>query len=190
MSELSFYKRKRQVNYGLLKEILVWIFEIVMVIVFAFMFVYLFGSKTSVIGESMSPTIESEQIILINKLSYIIGTPDRGDIVVFKPNGNQKAHYYVKRVIGIPGDTILIKNGKIYVNGEELDDDFGDQIIENAGIASEEVRVGDDEYFVLGDNRNNGEDSRYANVGNVNKEYIAGKAWFRISPISKIGLVN
>ena len=90
----------------------------------------------------------------------------------------------------MPGDKIQIKNGAVYVNGELFDEKVDTAAVEDAGLASEEITVGEDEYFVLGDNRNSSEDSRYANIGNVKREYIIGKAWFRISPLRKIGFIK
>ena len=116
--------------------------------------------------------------------------PKRGDIIVFLPNGNEKSHYYVKRVIGVPGDTVLIQNGAVYINGEVYKEEIEAAAIEEAGLASEEITLDSDEYFVLGDNRNNSEDSRYANIGNIKKDYIIGKAWFRVAPFSSFGFFS
>ena len=110
-------------------------------------------------------------------------------MIVFLPNGNEKSHYYIKRVIGVPGDKVQIKNGLLYVNGE-LYDVEDTETIKNAGLAEDEITVGEDEYFVLGDNRNSSEDSRYANIGNIKKEYIQGKAWFVARPFNKMGKIN
>ena len=127
--------------------------------------------------------------ILVNRFIYKVSDPKPNDIIVFLPNGNEKSHYYVKRVIAVPGDTVLIQNGAVYVNGELFDEKVDVSAIEEAGLASEELKLEDDEYFVLGDNRNNSEDSRYANIGNVKKDYIIGKAWFRVSPWKKFGFI-
>ena len=105
------------------------------------------------------------------------------------PNGNEKSHYYIKRVIAVPGDTLQIKNGEVYVNGELFAEDVDVAQMEDAGLAAEEVTLGEDEYFVLGDNRNNSEDSRYANIGNIKKEYIIGKVWFRVTPFKDFGFL-
>ena len=179
-SGLNFGRRKKKVNMTIVKEILSWTVEILITLVIAFTFVYFIGLRTSVVGQSMSETLESGDEILVNRFIYKVSDPKPNDIIVFLPNGNEKSHYYVKRVIAVPGDTVLIQNGAVYVNGELFDEKVDVSAIEEAGLASEELKLEDDEYFVLGDNRNNSEDSRYANIGNVKKDYIIGKAWFRV----------
>ena len=96
----------------------------------------------------------------------------------------------MKRVIATPGDTVQIEGGIVYVNGEPLEEQAAVAAVENAMLAEEEITVGEDEYFVLGDNRNNSEDSRYASIGNVKREHIIGKAWMVISPWKKIGFIK
>ena len=137
----------------------------------------------------MADTLNSGDEILINRFVYKVSDPKPNDLIVFLPNGNTKSHYYVKRVIAVPGDTVLIQNGAVYVNGELFEEEVEVNAIEEAGLAAEEITLGDDEYFVLGDNRNNSEDSRYANIGNIKKEYIIGKAWFRAAPLGKFGFL-
>ena len=121
---------------------------------------------------------------------YLTERGTEGDVVVFLPNGNEKSHYYVRRVIACPGDTVQIKNGKVYINGELYKEDIVSASIEDPGVAADEVKLGDDEYFVLGDNRNSSEDSRMANIGNVKKDYIIGKAWFHFKGFGKMGLID
>lgn len=128
--------------------------------------------------------------VLFNRFVYKLTQPKTNDIVVFFPNGNEKSHLYIKRVIGVPGDTVQIKNGTVYVNGKVFDEKIEAASIEHAELAEDEIEVGEDEFFVLGDNRNNSEDSRYANIGNVKKEYIVGKAWFIVSPLKDFGFVK
>lgn len=192
MSELKFYarKKKKEVNYGLIKNILYWIFNIVLVMVLAFVCVYCFGKKTIVIGQSMSSQLENGSEVLINRMSYKLSTPKRFDVIAFKPKGNKNSHYYVKRVIGLPGETVQIIDGKVYINEKELAEDIESEAITNAGIAEEAIKLGEDEYFVLGDNRNNSEDSRYANIGNVDLSDIGGKVWYIISPKGSRGFVK
>lgn len=189
-SGLSFYREKRKINIGLLKEIAVWICEILLTIAAAIIMVYFFGFRVSVIGPSMSPTLESGEKVLVNRFVYKLFDPKQNDLVVFQPNGNEKSHYYVKRVIAVPGDTVQIKDGAIYVNGELFTDAVETEKIENAMLAENEIPVGEDEYFVMGDNRNNSEDSRFANIGTVKDSYIIGKVWFVIAPKEKFGFMD
>ena len=189
-SGLHFGKEKKKVNIPIVKEVITWIVEILIVLAIAFVFVCYIGLRTSVVGQSMSPTLENRQEILVNRFIYSITNPKPNDIVVFLPNGNEKSHYYVKRVIAVPGDKVQIKDGAVYVNGELFDEKAETAAILDAQLAAEEIELGEDEYFVLGDNRNNSEDSRYANIGNVKKEYIIGKAWFIVSPRHKFGLMQ
>lgn len=187
---LNFNRRKRKVNTGLLKEIGIWAGEILLVMVLAVMLVSFVGFRITVVGASMSPTLESGDEILVNRFTYKIFSPNRNDLIVFLPNGNEKSHYYIKRVIAGPGDKVQIKDGLVYVNGEQFAEKASVSNIENALLAEDEIIVGEDEYFVLGDNRNNSEDSRYASIGNVKKEYIVGKAWFVVSPWEKFGFLK
>lgn len=186
---LSFSRRRRKVDRGVVKSAALWVIEIIIVIAIAFLCVYCLGMHTSVVGNSMSGTLESGDTVLINRFIYNLQSPKANDVIVFYPNGNQKSHLYIKRVVGIPGDKVQIKDGEIYVNGEPFDQ-ADTEPIEVAGQAEEEITVGEDEYFVLGDNRNSSEDSRYANIGNVKKEDIEGKVWFRTSPRKSIGRVK
>ena len=163
----------------MLQEIWSWLSGIILAILLAFMLVYAFGMKTTVIGISMENTLYNGQSILVNRLSYLLTEPKQGDIVVFYPNGNRNTHYYVKRVVAVPGDSVLINQGKLYVNGRVTDYHYDK--IADPGIAENELTLGEDEFFVLGDNCNNSEDSRSGNIGPVNKELIAGRAWFHYS---------
>ena len=138
----------------------------------------------------MNDTLTNEEQILVNRFIYNVSSPKQGDVIAFLPNGNEKSHYYVRRVIACPGDTIQIKEGVVYVNGEAYQEKITVASIEDAGVASEEIKLGDDEYFVLGDNRNNSEDSRLANIGNVKKSYIIGKAWFYFKSIGNMGFIH
>ena len=189
-SGLHFGKEKKKVNIPIVKEVITWIVEILIVLAIAFLFVCYIGLRTSVVCQSMSPTLENRQEILVNRFIYSITNPKPNDIVVFLPNGNEKSHYYVKRVIAVPGDKVQIKDGAVYVNGELFDEKAETAAILDAQLAAEEIELGEDEYFVLGDNRNNSEDSRYANIGNVKKEYIIGKAWFIVSPFQDFGFLD
>lgn len=188
-SGLNFGRKKKKVNIALVKEVCVWAVEILITLLIAFTFVYFIGLRTSVVGQSMAETLNGGDEILVNRFIYKVTNPKQNDIIVFLPNGNEKSHYYVKRVVAVPGDTVLIENGALYVNGELFQEEIEAASIEDAGLASEEITLGADEFFVLGDNRNNSEDSRYANIGNIRKEYIIGKAWFRVAPWGAFGFI-
>lgn len=174
----------------LIKEIASWMFWMSVSAFLAIVLVYCMGMKTSVIGSSMEPCLYNGQEIFLNRLIYRLSSPKVGDVVVFQPNGNEKAHYYVKRVLAVPGDTVQVKGGILYVNGETQEDYFNDKIAE-PGLAENMIELEDDEYFVIGDNCNNSEDSRSANIGNIKKEHIIGKAWFRMAKQnSALGLIE
>lgn len=189
-SGLNFNRKKRKVNTGLLREIALWTGEILLTMFVAVLLVLFVGFRISVVGPSMSPTLENGEKILVNRLVYKIFSPKQNDLIVFLPNGNEKSHYYIKRVIAMPGDKVQVKEGMIYINGEPFEEKVEVPAIENALLAEEELTVGEDEYFVLGDNRNNSEDSRYASIGNVKKEYIVGKAWCVVWPWDRFALLK
>ena len=189
-SGLDFSRRRRKVNKTLAKEDGTWIGEIAIAVLFALVLVYFVGYRADVVGPSMLGTLAEGDEVLVNRFVYKLTQPKTNDIVVFFPNGNEKSHLYIKRVIGVPGDTVQIKNGTVYVNGKVFDEKIEAASIEHAELAEDEIEVGEDEFFVLGDNRNNSEDSRYANIGNVKKEYIVGKAWFIVSPLKDFGFVK
>lgn len=183
-------QRRQNMDYTKLKETLFFGVEIIVVIVIAFVLVHFVGEKTSVIGASMTPTLSNKDEVIINKFIYTLTDPKRGDVVVFRPNGNENTHLNVKRVVGLPGETIKVEKGVLYIDGEAYESDFVAAGIKDQGIAAEPILLGEDEYFVIGDNVNNSEDSRFANIGNVDKEDMEGKVWFCVSPMSNMGFVN
>ena len=177
---LSFYRRRKKISTAILHEILSYVLGIAIAAFLAFVIVYFVGIRTSVIGVSMEPALYNGQEILINRFICKLSNPKAGDVVVFLPNGNQNTHYYVKRVVAVPGETVQIVEGILYVNGAPVEDDTYD-LIADAGIAEHEIKLGNDEYFVLGDNCNSSEDSRSGNIGAVARDDIVGKAWFKLS---------
>ena len=185
---LNFSRRRRKFNMPLFKEVMSWVIECAIVIFIAYTLVTFFGCRTTVVGNAMNDTLTNEEQILVNRFVYNVSSRKQGDVIAFLPNGNEKSHYYVRRVVACPGDTIQIKEGVVYVNGEVYQEKITVASIEDAGVASEEIKLGNDEYFVLGDNRNNSEDSRLANIGNVKKSYIIGKAWFYFKSIGNMGV--
>ena len=176
---LSFYRRRKHISTSLLKEIFSWIAGIVIAVLLAVTLNYCLGMSTHVVGVSMEPTLYNGQRIFINRLSYKIQGPEAGDVVVFLPNGNKNAHFYVKRVVAVPGDTVQIQDGILYVNGKASD--LIAVKIQEEGIASNELTLGKGEYFCIGDSPGSSEDSRSANMGPVHSEDIIGKVWFRLA---------
>ena len=144
------------------------------------------GQKTLVEGSSMAPTLENGDILVVDKISYRLTDPKRFDVVVFRYLYKEDS-YYIKRVIGLPGETVQIKDGYVYINGTKLEEDFGSDVMNNPGRAIQPVTLGADEYFVLGDNRNISSDSRDPSVANVAKEQIVGKAILRVYPLRGFG---
>ena len=150
------------------------------------------GQRTEVEGASMENTLHNGDNLIVDKLSYRFHDPERFDIIVF-PFQFQDNTYYIKRSIGLPGETVpIMDDGSIYINGEKLEENYGMEVIkpETIGRAAEPIELGDDEYFVMGDNRNNSSDSRTDMVGNITRENIIGKAWLRIWPVSDFGVLQ
>ena len=125
----------------------------------------------------------------MDKLTYRFSKPKRYDIIVF-PFRYQEKTYYIKRIIGLPGETIQIQDGVIRIDGEVLQESYGREVMKNAGLAADMITLGEDEYFVLGDNRNDSTDSRDPSVGVIHKDEIIGRAWLRIWPLDKIGVLK
>ena len=190
-----FKKNKKKkfefyIDLGFLAGIAIWIFKIGVVCLLAFVWVWYFGQQVSTVGDSMKPVLSNGDVVLVNRIVYNAMAPKRGDIIIFKPKGNENIHYYTKRIIGLPGESVEIIENRIYIDGEKLEEEYETTDITEVGIANEKIELAEDEYFVLGDNRASSEDSRNADVGNVKREYIYGKAWFVISPRKDFGWVK
>ena len=150
------------------------------------------GQRTEVDGSSMEPMLSDMDNLIVDKITYRFADPKRFDIIVF-PFKQQENTFYIKRIIGLPGETVQIDvQGNIYINGEVLEESYGREVIspEHVGIAIDPVVLGEDEYFVMGDNRNNSMDSRAEIIGNIKREDIVGRAWIRIWPLSKFGILK
>ena len=138
----------------------------------------------------MEPTLHDGDNLIVDKITYRFNDPKRFDIIVF-PFRYKENTYYIKRIIGLPGDPVQITNdGKIYINQEELKEGYGQEVILDPGNAYTPITLGEDEYFVLGDNRNNSSDSRSSSVGIIQRDDIIGRAWVRIWPFSKFGVLK
>ena len=173
-----------------LKGILAWIFEITVTLIFAVLTSIMFFQSVTMQESSMEPTLAVGNRYFINKLAYKTSSPKRGDIIVFRTNASDDAALHIRRVIGLPGETIQIVDGKILINGEIYKEGKDFPTINNPGMAATAVTLEAGEYFVLGDNRNNSEDSRFTEVQNVDAKYIEGKIWLQISPSKKPALIK
>ena len=187
---LNFRKKKRELNLPLLREIAIWILELAITVAIAGVVVYFVGVRTTVVGQSMSEQLQDGDQVLINRFIYKVSKPKIGDVIVFLPNGNEKSHYYIKRVVAAGGDTVQIIDGVIYVNGVPSENVHFSGTISDPGVAADELTLEADECFVMGDNPGGSEDSRFANIGNVKSDYIIGKVWFKLLPFSDAGFVE
>lgn len=173
-----------------LKEILSTSLYILFVLCVVYLVIHFVGQRTQVMGSSMEPKLSEEDNLIVDKISYRFHDPERFDIIVF-PYRYEVNTFYIKRIIGLPGETVRIDDdGNILINGEVLAEGYGKEVIRNPGRAYEEILLGDNEYFVMGDNRNNSTDSRDPSVGNITREEIVGRAWLRIWPFNKFGLIK
>ena len=187
-----YLKKKKSVTSEVFKEVLSWLFYTVAAVFVAFVLVICFGKRVRVIGDSMEPSLCNSQSVLVDAIAYKLKSPKKNDVIVFLPNGNEKSHYYIKRVVAVPGETVRIEGGNLIVNGETVVTENREyDKMEEAGIAENDITLGSGEFFVLGDNRNSSEDSRSANIGVVKLSTIAGRAWFSYgTKEGKTGLVD
>ncbi len=177
-------KEKSKDEINIVRDLInlgIYIFIIIVVCWFVLTFV---GQRTVVSGDSMNDTLNNGDSLWVDKISYIFSDPERFDIVIFPYGDEDDETYYIKRIIGLPGETVYIdEEGVIYINDEPLEEDYGKEAIEEShrGLASEPITLGEDEYFVMGDNRNNSRDSRLSDVGNISRDELVGKAVFRFT---------
>lgn len=173
-----------------MKEILSTSLYLLIVLCLTYVVIHFVGQRTQVIGSSMETTLSDNDNLIVDKISYRFHEPKRFDIIVF-PFQYEENTYYIKRIIGLPGESVYIDDsGTIYINGEELEEDYGNETIKDAGQAYQPITLGEDEYFVMGDNRNHSSDSRDPMVGNIHRNTIIGRAWVRIWPFNKIGVLK
>lgn len=166
-----------------------WILYILFILLITWLIITFVGQRTKVDGHSMEPTLSDGDNLIVEKITYRFHDPERYDIIVF-PYQHAENTYYIKRIIGMPGEEVQVIDGFVYINGEKLDEHYGAEIMNNPGIAAVPIKLGEDEYFVLGDNRNHSSDSREASVGVLKRDQLIGRAWVRVFPFRKIGVIK
>ena len=171
------------------KEIASWLIYFGVVFLMTYLIITFVGQRTKVIGQSMEMTLFDGDNLIVDKISYRFNDPERFDIIVF-PYRYDHSKHYIKRVIGLPGETVQIIGDDIYIDGVILEENYGAEPMEDPGVAAEPIVLGSDEYFVLGDNRNHSSDSRAPDVGMISREDITGRAWMRIYPFDRFGILK
>ena len=174
---------------SILGELLSWLIYIVIVVILSLGIITFIGQRTKVSGHSMETTLSDGDNLIVDKISYRFRDPERFEIIVF-PFQYEEHTYYIKRIIGLPGETVQVIDGYVYINGEMLDENYGLEVMDDPGIAAEPITLVEDEYFVLGDNRNHSSDSRDPSVGVLHRDDIMGRAWIRIWPFDKFGVIK
>lgn len=186
---LSFYKPEKKKHKPFLSEVLICMLLAMIASFMAVVCVYFFGTRCRIVGSSMEPGLSNGQEVLVNKFAYALFVPKKGDVVVFLPHGNEHSHYYVKRIVAGPGDKVQVKDGKLYVN--EKPSEWITETITDPGIAEEVLTLQNGQFFCIGDKPEDGEDSRQANIGPVDKKDIIGKAWWHMARENeKMGMIR
>lgn len=166
-----------------------WLLYLLVIIGLSFLIITFVGQRSRVDGSSMETTLSDGDNLIVDKITYRFRDPKRYEIIVF-PYQYKENTYYIKRIIGLPGETVQVKDGYVYINGEQLDEHYGNELMVDPGTAAEPITLGEDEYFVLGDNRNHSSDSREETVGVIKRDNLVGRAWIRIWPFSKFGVIK
>lgn len=182
--------KEKKRSKSMLRTILGYILYILVIIGLTWMIVTFVGQRTRVSGQSMETTLQDGDNLIVDKISYRFHDPSRYDIIVF-PYKYEENTFYIKRIIGLPGEIVQVKDGYTYINGKKLTSDiYGREVMDEPGIAEEPIKLGSDEYFVLGDNRNHSQDSRDPYVGVLKRSDLLGRAFIRIYPLNKFGVIK
>ncbi|MEZ3504960.1 MAG: signal peptidase I [Lachnospiraceae bacterium] len=189
MGRNNYGKRAEKSKLSVLKEIFGFLIYVAVVVGITFLIITFVGQRTYVSGSSMENTLSDGDNLIVDKITYRFTDPQRFDIIVFPFQYGEKV-YYIKRIIGLPGETIRVQDGEIYVDGEILEESYGREVMRSSGIAEDPIVLGEDEYFVLGDNRNDSMDSRDPSVGLIKRDHIIGRAWMRVWPLNEIGVLK
>ena len=189
-TEIGTEKEDRKRSDGVYREVFEMIFYMVFVVVATLLVIRFVGQRTEVSGHSMENTLSDRDNLIVDKITYRFRDPKRYDIIVF-PYKYKENTFYIKRIIGLPGETVQItEEGDILIDGEVLEESYGKEVMKSPGIAADPILLGEDVYFVLGDNRNASADSRDPSVGIISGEDIVGRAWLRIWPLNKFGILK
>ena len=189
MKQMTDSKKEKRTD-GVYREIFSMMFYLIFVVAATLLIIRFVGQRTEVSGHSMEDTLDDGDNLIVDKLTYRFRDPVRYDIIVF-PYKYKEDTYYIKRIIGLPGEMVQItKEGNILINGEILEESYGREVMKSPGIAADPIILGEDEYFVLGDNRNASADSRDPSVGVISGKDIVGRAWLRIWPLNKFGILK
>ncbi len=185
-------KRKKSAYSNLSTEELArliarWVIDLVLVLALALFLVHMLGGQTEMTGSAMDPTLTNGDRLLIDRFPKVLKRFSRFDIVVCAPA--EGGRVMIRRIAGLPGETVQIREGSVYINGEPLTLPV-DTDLQTGGLASEPLTLGDDEYFLLGDHAESSLDSRFSDVGNVQGETLLGRVWFRLAPFRRIGGVR
>lgn len=186
----SSFEREEFDVKDFMHEVGQWALSILVVVILAYSIVTFGVQSVTMIGQSMSPALSNQDVLLLNKRAYTFKNPKRYDVIAFKLKEDTEGYFNIKRIVGLPGEKLQIKDGRIYINGEVLSDLPFEDLIMTEGLALDEMTLGDEEYFVIGDNCNNSEDSRYINIGSISKKEISGKITFRIAPRTEFGFIK
>ena len=189
MGKYEYEEDYEEKKPGILREILGFLIYVGIVVGITFFIITFVGQRTYVSGSSMENTLSHGDNLIVDKITYRFSDPKRYDIIVF-PFRHEENVYYIKRIIGLPGETIQIQDGSIYINGEILSESYGREVMKSAGLAEDPITLGEGEYFVLGDNRNDSMDSRDPGVSTIHRDEIIGRAWVRIWPLDEIGVLK
>jgi len=183
-------RRKRDVGGSVLRELGGWLLYIVIIVGLTYLIITFVGQRTRVSGYSMEPTLSDGDSLIVDKISYRFRDPKRFDIIVF-PYKHEKNTYYIKRIIGLPGETVQVTDGYVYIDGQKLESDtYGAEPIQSPQTAASPITLGEDEYFVMGDNRNHSSDSRDPSVGVIKRKDLMGRAFLRVYPFDHIGVIK
>ena len=185
----SYVEDFEEKERGVLHEILSFLIYVAVVVGATFLIIHFVGQRTYVSGSSMENTLSDGDNLIVDKITYRFSDPQRFDIIVF-PFRYEDHVYYIKRIIGLPGETVQITDGDIYIDGEILQESYGREVIKDSGLAAEPIVLWVDVYFVLGDNRKDSADSRDPSVGVIHRDEIIGRAWLRIWPLDKFGVLK